>query len=62
MVLAQVQAVLDRVNPHRTLRDWFAGQALAGYRASQQFSGTVETRVANQCYVDSDAMLKARDV
>ncbi len=41
-----------------TLRDWFAGQALAGL----QFMETSQTygKDAEQCYLMADAMLKAR--
>ena len=45
-----------------TLRDWFAGQALAGYRAASDFSSHGQAYVSEQCYRDADAMLKARDV
>lgn len=44
-----------------TLRDYFAGQALAGMLADSERSGTLEeyTRYA---YDFADAMLKAREV
>jgi len=45
------------------LRDWFAGQALAGYLAS--FAGMDDTsdatHAAAQAYRYADAMLKARE-
>jgi hypothetical protein len=46
--------------PGMTLRDWFAGQALAGL----QFNQTSQTYVADaeQCYCMADAMLKMRDL
>lgn len=46
-----------------SLRDWFAGQALAGYRSHkfQYDVGDEENRVAQWAYKDADAMLKARE-
>tara|TARA_R110000868_G_scaffold305289_1_gene566357 strand:- start:870 stop:1130 length:261 start_codon:yes stop_codon:yes gene_type:complete len=45
--------------PGMTLRDWFAGQALAGL----QFMNTSQTygKDAELCYRMADAMLKTRD-
>ena len=46
-----------------TLRDWFAGQALAGFIASGTFSnaGTgFESFIAGHAYNVADAMLEAR--
>ncbi len=51
-----------------TLRDWFAGKALAGWLASYDsgFAHPVSTEteklVAEQSYKMADAMLKAREV
>jgi hypothetical protein len=39
-----------------TLRDWFAGQALAGIATRQNFRG-IEHSAAAQAYVIADAML-----
>ena len=47
-----------------TLRDWFAGQALAGLYGSeeiQEHEWGNET-IAHFCYDMADAMLKAREV
>jgi hypothetical protein len=41
----------------RTLRDWFAGQALAG-TASRDEDFRI---IARDCYAQSDAMLAARE-
>jgi len=45
--------------PGMTLRDWFAGQALAGMLANPD-SWPEDRGVAAYCY--ADAMLKAREV
>ena len=42
-----------------TLRDWFAGQALAGMMACPDCSGT-EAEFAASAYRNADAMLAAR--
>ena len=42
-----------------SLRDWFAGQALAGMLASEESSGTWED-FARSAYRLADAMLKER--
>jgi hypothetical protein len=48
-------------NEGMTLRDWFAGQALAG-RAQFLQPGVVlyPDCIARECYLIADAMLKAR--
>lgn len=50
-----------------TLRDWFAGQALAGVYASQWFadhgrgtSDSMDENIANLVYSQADAMLAER--
>jgi hypothetical protein len=50
--------------PHigMTLRDYFAGQALAGMMAHDQTSSWQDYEVAGDCYVYADAMIKARGV
>lgn len=54
-------------NPHydepgMSLRDWFAGQALAGFAAHHHASQAtwLDERVATSCYEVADAMLRAR--
>ena len=53
-------------SPGMNLRDWFAGQALAGYLAGRNNSKhdiptNYETRrVACDCYAYADAMIAAR--
>lgn len=48
-----------------TLRDWFAGQALAGELAAQDgdgfWSDESALTLAERCYLVADAMLKARE-
>jgi hypothetical protein len=45
-----------------SLRDWFAGQALAGYIASIPIEREVpDARIAKSCYETADAMIKERD-
>lgn len=43
-----------------TLRDWFAGQALAGSCAHPDSEGWKDADVAEQCYRVADAMLTTR--
>lgn len=47
-----------------TLRDWFAGQALAGvlsgYWANPEVSGFSHSDFANEAYLHADAMLAER--
>ncbi len=45
-------------DPGMSLRDWFAGQALAGNLGNPWSSH--EDSVASRCYKIADAMLKAR--
>lgn len=47
-------------NPGMSLRDWFAGQALAGILADETFDAVPE-RIAATVYGIADAMLKARE-
>jgi len=43
-----------------TLRDWFAGQALAGFMANTRRPTTIAEDDAAWCYTIADAMLVAR--
>lgn len=43
-----------------TLRDWFAGQALAGILASAQSEKWTQQMAAEIAYMQADAMLRAR--
>jgi hypothetical protein len=47
-----------------TLRDWFAGQALAGMHARDSYDdGTASPKQrARLAYIDADAMIEARKV
>lgn len=47
-------------NPGMSLRDWFAGQALAGCMADYNIGDTFQD-VARTCYEIADAMLKERE-
>ena len=45
-----------------TLRDWFAGQALAGMMSIRHNVDNVgEQQLSVECYLQADAMLKARN-
>lgn len=44
-----------------TLRDYFAGQALAGAWSNESFTDTQLSILADQAYRQADAMLKARE-
>ena len=44
-----------------SLRDWFAGQALAGLRSNSDESGGVSAEDLAECaYIQADAMIAAR--
>ena len=43
-----------------TIRDWFAGQALAGMSASADWYDKPWGRIADEAYVAADALLSAR--
>jgi hypothetical protein len=50
--------------PHKTLRDEFAGQALAGVPMPQGHMHDIAAgydRIASHCFKMADAMLKARE-
>ena len=46
--------------PGMTLRDWFAGQALAGFMANTKRPTTISSDDAAWAYLIADAMLEAR--
>jgi hypothetical protein len=50
------EAVLDGM----TLRDWFAGQALAGMLANSSYDEETFETTAEMSYMQADAMLAAR--
>jgi hypothetical protein len=44
-----------------SLRDWFAGQALAGVRAPSDYSsGPCNAAIAERAYAIADAMIRVR--
>jgi len=45
-----------------SLRDWFAGQALAGICASGPGTQWTDARIASAAYAMADAMIEARKV
>lgn len=47
--------------PGMTMRDWFAGQALAGICANPNWQPTDVASVAQDAYAHADAMLAARE-
>lgn len=52
---------LEREFKGMTLRDWFAGQALAGMNANQSWDENGWKDRALQAYAAADAMLAERD-
>jgi hypothetical protein len=44
-----------------TLRDWFAGQALAGFLADPATADMTHENIAQSVYLMADAMLATRD-
>lgn len=54
------QHLLDNINSGMTLRDWFAGQALAGIWACPTVNGDHQD-LADEAYKTADAMLAARN-
>lgn len=56
--------VLVAYHPGMSLRDWFAGQALAGIAANTRLVIQVERvdAISTSAYRIADAMLKAREV
>jgi small ligand-binding sensory domain FIST len=48
-------------DPGMTLRDYFAGQALAGFVADGETNGVSDQSLAKQSYSLADAMLSARE-
>jgi len=47
-------------NSGMSMRDWFAGSALQGYRASDKFSQADSRLVAELSFRDADSMLDER--
>ena len=52
---------MDFYGDGMTLRDWFAGQALAGYRCNRDYSEHSSSDIAMYSYMDADAMLAQRE-
>jgi len=50
-----------RSNSGMSMRDWFAGSALQGYRASDKFSQADSRLVAELSFRDADCMLDQRE-
>ena len=48
--------------PGMSLRDWFAGQALAGMCANRLYDDVLYVKMAREAYIAADAMLAARKV
>ena len=46
-------------NPGMSLRDWFAGQAIAGISTGEPINDYAQA--AKQCYATADAMLAERE-
>jgi len=49
-------------NNGMTLRDWFAGQALAGLVLHNDYGARSDDEIANGAYAYADAMIAAREV
>jgi hypothetical protein len=52
---------LETCRKGMSLRDWFAGQALAGWLANPVGDGSDANELARYSYKMADAMLKARE-
>lgn len=58
--LSSAMGTITASHPGMSLRDWFAGQALAGWTADPNVGGSTEQlrqRAAVRCYEYADAML-----
>ncbi len=53
--------VLHAETPGMTLRDWFAGQALAGLVFHNNYGARSDDEIANGAYAYADAMIAARE-
>ena len=53
------ESMAMNISDGMSLRDWFAGQALAGETARNPWV-TMETRLTEWCYQVADGMIKAR--
>ena len=51
----------DIVHPGMSLRDWFAGQALAGLSANPTAYDVAVETLAKWAYEQADAMIKTRE-
>ncbi len=49
-----------RLSEGLTLRDWFAGEALKGFCASDQYSARPTDELADYAYTQADAMIVRR--
>ena len=55
-----IPANCDGYEDGMTLRDWFAGQALAGITGDPSVEDMDQNEIAKAAYIYADAMLEAR--
>jgi hypothetical protein len=53
--------IISAANEGMSLRDWFAGQALAGMLAGEPGAHLATPRIGIEAYAVADAMLAARN-